>query len=61
MVRLNSYGVSRNFSDAVKILQFIDGDIRLDKIANSAVKESEVFFSISCFYVLDIFFVSNNY
>lgn len=59
MVRLNSYGVSRNFSksmNAAKILQFIDGDLRLDKIANSVIKESEVFFSMSCFYVLHILF-----
>jgi hypothetical protein len=61
VARLNSYVGPRNFSksmNAAKRLQYIHGDVRLDKIINLVIKENEVFFAISCFYITDILFVS---
>jgi len=61
VARLNHYVGPRNFSEsmnATKRLQYRDGDLRQDKIVNSVIKEKEVFFAISCFYVTDILFLS---
>jgi hypothetical protein len=46
------------YLDARSTEHEIDGDVRLDKIVNSVIKESEVFFAISCLYIADILFLS---
>jgi len=47
--------------NAAKRLQYIDGDVRLDNIVNSVIKESEVFFAISCFISLTFCFFPKNW
>jgi hypothetical protein len=61
VARLNPYVGLRNFSksmNAAKRSQYRDGDLRQDKIVNTVIKEKEVFFAVSCFYVTDILFLS---
>jgi hypothetical protein len=58
---LNSCVGPRNFSkivNAAKRLQYVGRDVRLDKIVSSVIRESEVFFAVSCIYITDILFLS---
>jgi hypothetical protein len=60
VARLNS-SVGRETSksmNAAKRLHYVDGDVPLDKAVNLVIKESEVFFAISRFYVTDVLFLS---